>query len=59
MIRPSAAVGSYQLMEVLLEKFHGIDKVTLSRRHDHVYRVEVFLTIKTSPQVGFWISGGV
>ena len=46
-------------MEIFLEKFHGLDEATLSRGHDQVDGVEVFLTIKAACQIGFRMGGGV
>jgi hypothetical protein len=46
-------------MKGFLEYFHGIDKAALNRRHDHIYRVEVFLTIKKSRQIGFLLCRGM
>ena len=42
-MRLNTAVVSYQPLEVFFEKFHGLDEATLSRRHDHVDGVEIFL----------------
>jgi len=50
-------VVSYQPLEVFLEKFHGIDEATLSRRHDQVDGVEIFLTIKQRARLVFgWVA---
>jgi len=41
------------------KELHGIQEATFSHRHNQINRVEVFLTIKTSGQVGFMICGSM
>jgi len=41
------------------KELHGIQEATITHRHNQINRVEVFLTIKTSGQVGFMICGSM
>ena len=45
------------LIDPVFKEFHGIHEAAFSHRHDQVNRVEVFLAIKTSCQIGFMICG--
>ena len=44
-------------IDSVFKYLHGIYEAAFSHRHDQVNRVEVFLAIKTSCQVGFMICG--
>jgi hypothetical protein len=44
-------------IDFVFKYLHGIYEAAFSHRHDQVNRVEVFLAIKTSCQVGFMICG--
>jgi len=47
------------LIDVIVERFHGIYKVTIFNGHNQINSVEVFPAIKASCQVGFRIGSGV
>jgi hypothetical protein len=43
------------LFDPALKELHGIQEAAVAHRHNQINRVEVFLTIKTSGQVSFFI----
>jgi hypothetical protein len=47
------------LIDVIFERFHGIYEGTIFNGHKQINRVEIFLAIKASCQVGFRIGSGV
>jgi hypothetical protein len=47
------------LINPAFKELHGIQEATITHRHNQINRVEVFLTIKTSGQVCFMISGSM
>jgi hypothetical protein len=49
----------YLLINPVFKELHGIHEAAFSHRHDQINGVEVFLTIKTSCQVGFMVGGGM
>jgi hypothetical protein len=42
-----------------LQKSHAVNKVGLSDQHHQIDGVKIFLTPKTSGQIGLWVYGGV
>ncbi len=49
----------YLLIDSIFKYLHGIHKAAFTHRHYQINRVEVFLAIKTSCQVGHMIGGGM
>ena len=47
------------LIDPAFKELHGIQEATIPHRHNQINRVEVFLTIKTSGQVGVLICGSM
>jgi hypothetical protein len=49
----------YLLIDSDFKYLHGIHEAAFTHRHDQINRVEVFLAIKASCQVGFMVGGGM
>ena len=56
MTPPAGAVLGVNL---IFEELDCLDKGRFCSDHDHVYGIEIFFTVETSGEVGFWVNGGM
>jgi hypothetical protein len=47
------------LIDPAFKELNGIQEAAITHRHNQINRIEVFLTIKASGQVGFMICGSM
>ena len=59
MIYPWQRKKVFLLINTVFKELHGIHEAAFSHRDNQINGVEVFLTIKTSSQVGFMVGGGM